>query len=78
MSYRTAWQMVRKVERIVGKPVLQRLVGGARGGGSHPSEAGMTVLRRYRRVEALANKAAKKELGHLLSLAANKKRGKKS
>ena len=78
MSYRTAWQMVRKVERIVGKPVLQRLVGGARGGGSHPSEAGMTVLRRYRRVEALANKAAKKELSQLLSLTANKKRRRKS
>ena len=33
MAYRTAWEMVQKVENIVGKPVIERLTGGTSGGG---------------------------------------------
>ena len=78
MSYRTAWQMVRKVESIVGKPVVKKMAGGTSGGGSHPSKAGLTLLRSCRRIKALANGAAKSELKKLSSLVVNKKKRRKS
>lgn len=78
ITYSTAWLMVQEIEHIIGKPVVQRMAGGKAGGGSKPSDVGLALVRSCCRVETLVNKAAKKELELLSTLAGNsiKKRGK--
>ncbi len=50
MSYRYAWEMVRKAERHVGKTLLTRRTGGRGGGDSQLSSEGRRLLEAYQQL----------------------------
>lgn len=68
MSYRRAWLLVDTMNRCFAGPVVAAEAGGRRGGGTALTPLGAQVVRRYRRVEALAAKAAAAELAALARL----------
>jgi molybdate transport system regulatory protein len=68
MSYRRAWLLVDTMNRCFRRPVVDAEAGGQRGGGTALTPLGAEVVRRYRRSEALAAKAAAKELTALVRL----------
>lgn len=59
MSYRQAWGLIRMVEDRLGYPLIHSQAGGGRGGGSHLTPEGETLLRKFRlfhkRAEAALN-----------------------
>jgi molybdate transport system regulatory protein len=65
MSYRRAWQLVEDLNRSLGNPVVETAAGGAGGGGARLTEAGRTLIKRYRAVEAAASTNAQT---HLIAL----------
>ncbi|MFO1315524.1 MAG: LysR family transcriptional regulator [Burkholderiales bacterium] len=68
MSYRRAWLLVDTMNRCFRSPVVAAEAGGQRGGGTALTPLGADVVRRYRRVESLAAKAAAAELAALARL----------
>ena len=68
MSYRRAWLLVDTMNRCFRAPVVAAEAGGRRGGGTLLTPVGVEVVRRYRRSEALAQKAAAAELVALARL----------
>jgi len=65
MSYRRAWLLVDELNRSLRRPAVETAVGGARGGGTVVTDAGMELVRRYRAVEAAAHEAAADDLSAL-------------
>ncbi len=65
MSYKRAWVMVDGLNRDFRDPLVEAAKGGARGGGARLTALGEDVLARYRRIEAIAEKAAAKEVAAL-------------
>ncbi len=61
MSYNKAWNIVRNSEACLGCTLIERRIGGARGGGAVLTEAGRDLLERYRAFE----KAGKQALSDL-------------
>jgi len=52
MSYRYVWNYVAKMEKAIGKPIVETYKGGkAGGGGARLTELGESLLKEYRRVE---------------------------
>lgn len=49
MSYNKAWSLVRKLERALGFPLLERRSGGRHGGGSVLTPRARELMSRYRR-----------------------------
>ena len=68
MSYRRAWLLVDTMNRCFRAPVVTAEAGGRRGGGAALTPLGAEVVRRYRRVEAQAARAAATELAALAGL----------
>ncbi len=68
MSYRRAWLLVDTMNRCFRNPVVETEAGGKRGGGTRLTAAGAEALRRYRKVEKLAERAAAAELRALRRL----------
>jgi len=68
MSYRRAWLLVDTMNRCFTGPVVAAEAGGTRGGGTALTPLGAEVVRRYRRSEALAAKAAARDLAALTRL----------
>src|SRR5689334_23520436 len=68
MSYRRAWLLVDTMNRCFRKPVVEGEAGGKRGGGTRLTSVGVEVVRRYRRIEKLATRAAAAEMQQLLRL----------
>ena len=68
MSYRRAWLLVDALNRTFDAPVLTTATGGKEGGGTALTPLGIEVIKRYRRAEALAMAAAKKEIAALRKL----------
>jgi molybdate transport system regulatory protein len=58
MSYRRAWLLVDTMNRCFEAPVVRAETGGSRGGGAQITPLGEEVVRRYRRAESTAQKAA--------------------
>jgi molybdate transport system regulatory protein len=52
MSYRRAWELVEETNRIFGKPVAIRQIGGKHGGGATLTPLGLTLVARFRAIEA--------------------------
>jgi molybdate transport system regulatory protein len=50
ISYRNAWDRVRRVEQTMGKRVVETTVGGAKGGGATLTADGVELLKEFRRV----------------------------
>jgi molybdate transport system regulatory protein len=68
MSYRRAWLLVDTMNRSFTRPVVETEAGGRRGGGTRLTQVGAEVLRRYRKVERLAERAGAAELLALTKL----------
>ena len=68
MSYRRAWLLVDTMNRCFKRPVVDAEAGGQRGGGTALTTVGAEVVERYRKSEALAAKAAARELAALARL----------
>jgi molybdate transport system regulatory protein len=68
MSYRRAWLLVDTMKRCFKQPVVEAEAGGQRGGGTALTPLGAEVVRRYRKSEALALRAAAGELAALARL----------
>ena len=67
MSYQKAWVITRRCEEILGFPLLERRIGGTKGGGSQVTEAGKEFMKTYGRfrkeTEKKLNAAFKKYFG---------------
>jgi molybdate transport system regulatory protein len=72
MSYRRAWQLVEDLNRSLGHPVVETSAGGAGGGGACLTQAGLTVIKRYRALEQAASTTAHAHLVALDRIAARK------
>ena len=62
MSYTRAWGLVEAMNRDFAAPLVHSAKGGAERGGAVLTELGEEVLRRYRRIEAAAMRAAAADL----------------
>jgi molybdate transport system regulatory protein len=51
MSYRRTWELVEELNRSLGTPVVETAAGGSGGGGAVLTQAGRTVIERYRAIE---------------------------
>lgn len=69
MSYRRAWLLVDTMNRNFRSPVVEAGAGGAQGGGAALTPLGAEVVQRYRRIEAMAEKAVATQMHKLRSLA---------
>src|SRR5690348_3787632 len=67
MSYRQAWLLLKALADAFGEPLATTATGGRAGGGAHLTALGETVVRRYRRLERAAGRAAARDLGVLES-----------
>ena len=54
MSYRRAWLLIDTMNQCFREPVVDTATGGKGGGGARITPSGLTVLRRYREMEAAA------------------------
>jgi molybdate transport system regulatory protein len=67
MSYQKAWVITRRCEELLGFPLLERRIGGTKGGGSQVTEAGKEFMKTYGRfrkeTEKKLNAAFKKYFG---------------
>ena len=52
MSYRNAWEHVKKMEQRLGKPLLERSSGGASGGGSRLTPYARKILRGFLKIRS--------------------------
>jgi molybdate transport system regulatory protein len=57
ISYRKAWLILKDIEKRLGFQILERQVGGVSGGGSVLTASGKSLMKRYERFRAEANKA---------------------
>ena len=65
MSYKRAWDLVDELNRICGKPAVERQTGGKNGGGAVLTPFGLSLVARYRKIERDAANAVRKELAAL-------------
>ena len=54
MSYRKAWQMVKDMNAIAKKPLVEKQLGGKSGGGAFVTEAGKELMKQYYSIEKQA------------------------
>ncbi|WP_306455411.1 winged helix-turn-helix domain-containing protein [Jannaschia seosinensis] len=57
MSYKRAWQFVETMNAMFQEPLVRRIRGGAKGGGTQVTEAGEVVMTEFRTLEAEARRA---------------------
>lgn len=62
MSYRRAWLLVETMNHSFKAPLVQAERGGRRGGGTSLTGAGREALRRYRAMEAKAQKTLARDM----------------
>jgi molybdate transport system regulatory protein len=65
MSYRRAWELVEETNRIFGKPVAVRQIGGKHGGGATLTALGLTLVARFRAMEAAVALATRDDIAAL-------------
>jgi molybdate transport system regulatory protein len=65
MSYRRAWELVEETNRIFGKPVATRQIGGRHGGGASLTPLGAMLVVRFRAIEAATAAAAEEHVAAL-------------
>lgn len=70
MSYRRAWMLVDELNRSLRQPAVESAAGGARGGGTAVTPAGLALIRCYRAVEAKARAAAADDIAALTDMLA--------
>src|ERR1700748_1629263 len=62
MSYRQAWVLVDEINRVCGRPAVERQAGGKNGGGAILTSLGLFLVARYRKIERAIESAAREEL----------------
>jgi len=62
MSYARAWSLVGAMNRDFSAPLVRSAKGGARRGGAELTALGAEVLRRYRRMQAAAERSISADL----------------
>jgi molybdate transport system regulatory protein len=67
MSYKRAWDLVDEINRICRQAAVERQTGGKNGGGAVLTPFGLSLVKRYRKIERDATSAARKELRALRS-----------
>ena len=67
MSYKRAWDLVDEINRICRQAAVEPQTGGKNGGGSVLTPFGVSLVKRYRKVERDAASAVRKELQALRS-----------
>ena len=72
MSYKRAWYLVETMNRCFKSPLVEASKGGRAGGGARLTELGQEVLARYRRMEALTEKAVQPEIAALRAFLAER------
>ncbi|HVZ27200.1 MAG TPA: LysR family transcriptional regulator [Rhizomicrobium sp.] len=65
MSYRKAWLLVQGMQGTFGGPVLHTETGGAAGGGAQLTDLGKKLLKSFRDIEKIAERAAEAEMSAL-------------
>jgi len=70
MSYRRAWLLVDELNRSLRAPAVQSATGGAHGGGTVVTPAGLELIRCYRAIETRARTAAAGEIAKLTDMLA--------
>lgn len=68
MSYRRAWLLVDAMNRAFLVPVIETSAGGREGGGTLLTVTGEEVIRRYRKIEALAMEVSGREIRAIVRL----------
>ena len=68
MSYKRAWSLVEALNNSFAAPLVERVRGGAGGGGARLTEAGQEVLLRFRRIVAEAGAVSSQDSAALMSL----------
>lgn len=71
MSYKRAWTLVELLNRMFRAPLVDSVRGGASGGGARLTEAGETVLARYRALERAAARSGEAEIAALKGMLAD-------
>ncbi len=59
MSYRYVWDYIKRIEKNLGKPIIETQRGGRSGGGAKLTKLGKDILEEYKHVEEYLNKALK-------------------
>ena len=72
MSYKRAWYLIDTMNSYFKAPLVVSTKGGKAGGGAKLTATGSDVLKRYRRMEADAEKIAVRNLAALAALARRK------
>lgn len=67
MSYKRAWDLVDEVNRICRQSAVEPQTGGKNGGGAVLTPFGISLVKRYRKIERDAATAVRKELQALRS-----------
>jgi molybdate transport system regulatory protein len=62
MSYKQDWSLIDAMNRTFAQPVALGRAGGAKGGGAGITPFGRDLAKRYRRMEAAANKATSADM----------------
>lgn len=68
LSYKSAWDAVNSMNNLCDQPLVQREVGGRRGGGSQLTEHGRNMIRLFRAVESEYQRALDKVGGNLADI----------
>ena len=55
ISYRKAWQMVKDLNQISGKPMVEIKLGGKKGGGAQVTDFGREAIQKYYSIKDRAN-----------------------
>jgi len=74
MSYKRAWDLVDEINRICRQAAVERQTGGKNGGGAVLTSFGISLVKRYRKIERDAAGAARKELQALRAEIGRKKK----
>ena len=67
MSYKRAWDLVDEIKRICRQAAVEPQTGGKNGGGAVLTPFGISLVKRYRKIERDAATAVRKELQALRS-----------
>ena len=67
MSYKRAWDLVDEINRICRHTAVEPQTGGKNGGGAVLTPFGISLVKRYRKIERDATSAVRKELQALRS-----------
>ena len=74
MSYKRAWDLVDEINRICRHTAVEPQTGGKNGGGAVLTPFGISLVKRYRKIERDAASAVRKELQALRSEIARPKK----